>query len=59
MKKMTTRISALLRSWIMTTGLLAPAVSATEVTEDPVEAVIAQLEAIDSLETMQSKRYTY
>ena len=59
MKKMTTRISALLLSWIMTTGLLAPAVSATEVTEDPVEAVIAQLEAIDSLETMQSKRYTY
>lgn len=56
--KMKGVISTLLVCIIMT-GLVGPVVYASEITEDSVQAVITQLEAIDSLEQMQAKRGEY
>ena len=43
----------------MAAGILVSGVQASEVTDDPVQAVIEQLNAIDTLADMQKKRYTY
>lgn len=60
MKNTKFRKAALLLALLLTVGSFAPAAYAEETTDDPaVEAVIAQLEAIDTLQEMQNKRNTY
>ena len=58
MKKTVSRILASLMTACLLAGVFAPAVYADE-TEDPVAAVTAQLEAIDTLQEMQDKRSSY
>ena len=55
MKKKIVKLMALLITTILLMCNVVPAVSAEEVT---VDSVIAKLQAIDSLQTMQDKRYT-
>ena len=60
MKKYVSRILAFLLAVLIVAGLVAPVVHATgEVVDEEVQAVIDQLEAIDTLQQMQAKRYTY
>ena len=62
MKKTGLRIMSLLLALVMFAGYAAPVVHAadeTDVTDEAVQAVITQLEAIDTLQQMQDKRYTY
>ena len=57
-KKMQRILSALLACFLLA-GYAGPVAHASDTAEDPVQAVIAQLEAIDSLATMQSNRSKY
>lgn len=59
MKKTVSRILASLMTACLLAGVFAPAVYADETTEDPVAAVTAQLEAIDTLQEMQDARSSY
>lgn len=59
MKKIWIRGLAFALMLTMAAGILVSGVQASEVTEDPVQAVIGQLNAIDTLADMQAKRYTY
>lgn len=58
MKKMISKILSGFMVFCTVLALCAPAVSAAE-TDTEVANVIAQLEAIDTLQQMQAKRYTY
>ena len=58
MKRLGTRLLSALLLMVMATGLLSPTVFAVDGETAPtVESVIAQLNAIDSLQEMQDKRY--
>lgn len=59
MKTALLRFLALFLALTVVMGPLLIAAQASEVTEDPVQAVIDQLEAIDTLAQMQEKRYTF
>lgn len=59
MKKKITEILSILLVCFMFAGMAAPAAYAADVTDEEVQAVISQLEAIDSLATMQNKRSEY
>ena len=59
MKKTIHRIFALVLALLLIAGIVLPVANASEVTDDPVQAVIDQLNAIDTLARMQEKRYTY
>lgn len=58
-KKMKKKITGVLLVCFILAGMTAPAAYADDVTDDEVQAVTSQLEAIDSLATMQSKRSSY
>lgn len=51
--------SSLFLALILAISALVPAAVASDVTDDPVQAVINQLEAIDTLQQMQDKRNSY
>ena len=59
MKKIWIRGLAFALVLTMVAGILVSGVQASEVTDDPVQAVIEQLNAIDTLAEMQKTRYTY
>ena len=59
MKRMVSRSLALMLVLFLAVGLFPAAVLAADTTDADVQAVIDQLEAIDTLQQMQSKRYTY
>lgn len=59
MKKTIHRIFALVLVLLLIAGIVLPVANASEVSDDPVQAVIDQLNAIDTLAQMQEKRYTY
>lgn len=59
MKKTIHRIFALVLALLLIAGIVLPVANASEVTDDPVQAVIDQLNAIDTLARMQEKRYTF
>ncbi len=58
-KRFSYRLVVLLLAVLMTMSSFGLTAYASEVTDDPVQAVITQLQAIDTLEQMQAKRYTY
>lgn len=59
MKNTAKRWISCLLTLVMVSGFFLTGAKASEVTEDPVQAVIDQLNAIDTLAQMQAKRYTY
>jgi len=59
MKKTIHRSFALVLVLLLIAGIVLPVANASEVSDDPVQAVIDQLNAIDTLAQMQAKRYTY
>lgn len=59
MKRSVQKMLGLLVAAVLSAELFVLAVQATEVTEDPVQQVTAQLEAVDTLQEMQAARYTY
>ena len=59
MKKIWIRGLAFALVLTMAAGILVSGVQASEVTDDPVQAVIGQLNAIDTLAEMQNNRYSY
>lgn len=59
MKRKNSQILTLLLAVCLLAGVFTPTVYADETIEDPVTAVIAQLDAIDSLQEMQDKRNNY
>jgi len=59
MKKIRWKAIAVFMVLSLLFGAVAPMAYASEVTADPVQEVIAQLEAIDTLEAMQNKRSEY
>lgn len=59
MKRKNSQILTFLLAVCLLAGVFAPAVYADETAEDPVAAVIAQLEAIDTLQEMQDARSKY
>lgn len=59
MGKKLTRILALVLVLLIVAGLLLPVVSAEEIADEAVNDVIAQLEAIDTLQEMQNKRGSF
>ena len=59
MKQALRRILCTAVAVVMMLCCAAPAIRAAEVADEDVLAVIAQLEAIDTLQQMQDKRYTY
>ena len=59
MKRSSLKILSLLLALTCFAGVFCMGVSAEEITDEAVLEVIEQLESIDSLATMQSKRYTY
>ena len=59
MKKIWIRGLAFALVLTMAAGILVSGVQASEVTDDPVQAVIGQLNAIDTLAEMQKKRYSF
>lgn len=59
MKNAAYRLLALALMLVMAVGLMAPAALAAAAEDEAVANVIAQLEAIDTLQQMQDKRYTY
>lgn len=59
MKKAAMRIVALALVCFLAVGFVVPVVHAADTADEEVQAVIAQLEAIDTLQQMQDKRNNY
>lgn len=59
MKYKITKILSIVLACFLVANLISPVVYASDVADDEVQAVIEQLETIDSLQTMQNKRSEY